>query len=82
MILLFLLKYLNNNTFHVSVKQFLHKSAMMRAFKTMAIINEQGKPTLDDPLLTNQIVEKRVFIKIQFNLTHRISFSTSKRAKS
>ena len=55
---------------------------MMRAFKTMAMINEQGKPTLDDPLLTNQIVEKRVFIKIQFNLTHRISFSTSKRAKS
>jgi len=54
MILLFLLKYHNNNSCYLSVKQFLYESVTMKVIKTMATITEQGQLTLDDPLLTNQ----------------------------
>ena len=39
----------------------------MRAFKTMATINEQGQPTLDDPLLTNQNSRVEIIVLIPEN---------------
>jgi hypothetical protein len=40
---------------------------MVKAFKTMATINEQGQPTLDIPLLTNQNSRVEVIILIPEN---------------
>jgi hypothetical protein len=39
----------------------------MRAFKTIATINEQGQPTLDNPLLTNQNSQVEVIVLIPEN---------------
>jgi hypothetical protein len=39
----------------------------MKTFKTMATINEQGQPILDNPLLTNQNSRVEVIVLIPEN---------------